>query len=132
MKPTDEILLPCPFCGNSDDFEGSPWPSGGIGIPGSWVVRCGNPGCNADIRAGTPQEAIGMWNRRTPILNESPWQGDGWKLVPVEPTLEMLAAAQGTNGIKQLPRFSVLRTRYAAMISAAHSILPPPTQGSVR
>ena len=35
----------------------------------------------------------------------------GWKWVPVEPTMEMLESAQRSNEGKQLPRFSVLRTR---------------------
>jgi hypothetical protein len=54
-------LLPCPFCGNTqDDFEDSPF-----GKPGCYVVRCGNPNCNADVVGKTPEDAIKKWNRRT-------------------------------------------------------------------
>lgn len=44
---------------------------------------------------------------------------DGWVMVPREPTVAMLESAQRSNGGKQLPRFSVLCTRWKAMLAAA-------------
>ena len=55
-------LKPCPFCGNVDDFEGSPFPSRNRDY---WIVRCGVPSCNAQVLGGTPAAAVVAWNRRT-------------------------------------------------------------------
>lgn len=56
-------LKVCPFCGNHEDFEGSPFPSSS-GSDSYFVVRCGNPACEAEVAASTPQEAVGRWNNR--------------------------------------------------------------------
>lgn len=57
-----EDLRECPFCGNENDFEGSPFPNG---RRASWIVRCGNPGCCAELIGDTAHEAVVRWNRRT-------------------------------------------------------------------
>lgn len=65
---TDELrskfdLLPCPFCGNTEsDFEGSPWPRNREMT--SWIVRCGNPSCNAEVIDESPEMVVSRWNRR--------------------------------------------------------------------
>ena len=62
------LLLPCPFCGNDvNDDEGCFQSSGfrAETMP-AWSVRCGNPGCNADVTATTREEVIVQWNRRSP------------------------------------------------------------------
>jgi hypothetical protein len=58
-------LKPCPFCGTSDDFEGSPFPTGRASD--RWCVRCGNPNCNAEVVGYTPEEAIRFWNTRAQL-----------------------------------------------------------------
>lgn len=54
-------LLPCPFCGNADDFEGSPFPNG---RRTSWIIRCGVPNCGCDIVGDSPEGVTKRWNTR--------------------------------------------------------------------
>ena len=70
------------------------------------------------------QDAIG-WNAcldEVARLNAAPVQQvsvpDGWKLVPVEPTHEMLGAAL-MNQVECLDAVEVIRTDYKAMLAAA-------------
>lgn len=61
-------LKPCPFCG-CEGFETSPFLKGFTDL--TWVVRCGNPDCNAEVVVATAfsENAVERWNRR-----RSPWQ----------------------------------------------------------
>ncbi len=86
-------LLPCPFCGNTDDFEGSPFPNGSHT---SWIVRCGVPHCSAELIGETPEDVIDRWNRR--IAATKAQTVDGYVLVPLEATPEMSQAAYKAAG----------------------------------
>ena len=66
-KPT-EIAKPCPFCGTTE-IEG-PFP---INRAAEWfVLRCGNPGCQAEIEAREAHEALTLWNRRPAPETQAP------------------------------------------------------------
>lgn len=56
-------IKPCPFCGDYDLDGGAPWPADRDRT--EWVVRCGDPSCNAEIRASTREAVIEAWERRT-------------------------------------------------------------------
>lgn len=56
----DFQMLSCPFCG-CGDLETSPWPANREHT--SWICRCGNPCCGAEIEADTAEEAARRWNR---------------------------------------------------------------------
>lgn len=108
-----EELKPCPFCGEADllGFEQNKQ---------GWVVvackNCGASGSNG--RSTTEIEAAAFWNRRAqPAAQAVP---EGWKLVPVEPTTEMLRAGVDV-AVGALPI-------YRAMLDAA----PTPPAGEVR
>ena len=120
-------LKPCPFCGRADTLklttaqeiaeEGEddpmPWPHSG-----SWAVICdgsapGGPGgCGATggFRASR-LEAVQAWSARAAL--EAQAEPAGWKLVPVEPTPQMLAAVR--NG----PMHETWMDGYRAMLAAA-------------
>ena len=58
------LLLGCPFCGSDvDNIPSVPFPFNRE--RSSWVARCGNPSCNAEIVAKTKAQAVERWNRRT-------------------------------------------------------------------
>ncbi len=65
-RPMSDAILPCPFCGNSDDVLVK---DDAIGHKHEWIVTCdalnGCPG--ATVRwFKTEAEAIAAWNTRTP------------------------------------------------------------------
>ena len=70
-------------------------------------------------------EEGGYWpdGSDAPIRDYTPAQvPDGWKLVPVEPTNEMIASASklsGETGMRNAGVGRLLRRDYAAMLSAA-------------
>lgn len=82
---SERELLPCPFCGHdSPEFERMGTSSQ------SCIVICGN--CGARHESGDEYLRSGLsWNTRAALSHPSP---QGWKLVPVEPTEEMLAAGE--------------------------------------
>lgn len=89
-----EELKPCPFCGNSAATvyprtcdKDTPYNPRDRAFP---IVRCG--GCGAEA-AGKDWKgadtAIAAWNTRAVL---APIVPQGWKLVPMEPTPEMVRA----------------------------------------
>jgi len=70
-------LLPCPFCGGEAEFER-------MGTPRqSCIVACTD--CGGRLESSEEGAGCGSeWNDR-----HAP---DGWKVVPVKPTREMLAS----------------------------------------
>lgn len=60
-------LKPCPFCGNQpreDDLEDAIYPYNRERT--IWMAGCvvGHGGCDAEVLAGSRQEAIDKWNTR--------------------------------------------------------------------
>lgn len=87
-------LKPCPFCGESAEFME------GADDDGQWVA-VGCTGCGAGSRQHYPvmddarPHAQSAWNSRDPFASSAAGQREGWKLVPVLPTDEMLEAGGG-------------------------------------
>lgn len=63
---TRVFLMPCPFCGNEVQDDEGCFQAGGFRSPATphWVVRCGNPECNAETSATNAESAVIAWNRR--------------------------------------------------------------------
>ncbi|EKK3977731.1 hypothetical protein PNF40_003449 [Cronobacter sakazakii] len=72
--------LPCPFCGGRCD------PNGWMGSYDDGVPMCG-PECED---CGATASSIEEWNRRSTALAGKAVVPEGWKLVPIELTKEML------------------------------------------
>lgn len=118
-------LLPCPFCGHVGVTmtEGSTF---------RWrILECA--GCGAttgEVRhntvaddqvaaeEATRAEAIAAWNTRA-----APSPPDGWKLVPIEPTAEMIEAGHAEYERAMLGNrndvSAAFRRRWAAMLAAS-------------
>ncbi len=93
-------LLPCPFCGGEATLR----MIGNVHSTRKCVVKCS--GCryertDAVLRYGDEwllKTAIAAWNRRS-AMRAAP---EGYVLVPVKPTPEMLAAVgNGADGLKR-------------------------------
>lgn len=78
-------LKPCPFCGGAPEMV--------TDAPEIWV-RCTGCGTNSDTTA-TKRRAFNHWNRRH--------VPDGFQLVPIEMTDNMLAAGY-LGGVKTLAK----------------------------
>ena len=113
----EAALLPCPFCGHTprpDNYIDSIHPLDREQT--LWTAGClvSEGGCDASVLAGTGKEAISKWNTRAALAQpkaqpEQKCSGTygctcplhfsqpkaqepvGWKLVPIEPTPEMLS-----------------------------------------
>lgn len=99
-----KALLPCPLCGMHLRAAVDPRLSGMLEHPPH--AHCPVSAVafldRADLRAA--------WNRRPALSTLQMQSAQGWKLVPIEPTQEMRAAAQGKDGYMSI---------YRAMIDAA-------------
>ncbi len=100
-------LKSCPLCAGSNVQH----------VPGVFIgcmdVNCG---CNVEMGApwGGPKTdgiafLVAAWNRRAA---SEPVVAEGWRLVPVEPSAEMVAAAMNSRDRSS-------RARYRAMLAAA-------------
>ena len=126
-------LLPCPFCG------GEALPTAHLTY--NWFApvcgRCNARGPSVKIeRDSDPQEMRNLmnqadenWNRRASPASAP----EGWKLVPVEPTEEMVNAFKSAD-LTELRRYGVTISRllvrftqnYRALLAAAPN--PPSTE----
>ena len=111
-------LRECPFCGGeaSFDHDDNGW---------NWVV-CEKCGVSTDCRTHTMEDCHPLlaeqWNRRASPASAPA----GWKLVPVEPTEEMVNAFKSAD-LTELRRYGVTISRllvrftqnYRAMLAAA-------------
>lgn len=90
-------LLPCPFCGAEPLLQEHPAHAHCLQIgdwkmpdhPGSWTVEC--CACNCGMINQSREQVLSDWNRRAPQPAAVP---DGYALVPIEPTPEMVRAAE--------------------------------------
>lgn len=105
-----EKLLPCPFCG------GEPVKTLRKYNP---FAKCVTPEC---ISTKLPlikldhQPDIDEWNRRA----AQPSAPDGWKLVPMEPTREMVLAGKRTiKGADTTFEGILTAAAYSSMLAAA-------------
>ena len=118
-----EELKPCPFCGNSAATvyprtcdKDTPYNPRDRAFP---IVRCG--GCGAEA-AGKDWKgadtAIAAWNTRAVL---APIVPQGWKLVPMEPTPEMVRAADDElmTPLSGMSRGSGPVRVYRAMLAAS-------------
>ena len=127
-------LLPCPFCG------GEALPTAHLTY--NWFApvcgRCNARGPSVKIeRDSDPQEMRNLMNQADENWNHraSPASvPEGWKLVPVEPTEEMVNAFKSAD-LTELRRYGVTISRllvrftqnYRAMLAAAPN--PPVSEG---
>lgn len=81
-------LLPCPFCGG--DAERIDFGPGDTENDGGSCIACKRCQASGPVEFGFKENFIANWNRRT-ALRAAP---EGYVLVPVEPTEEMLAACE--------------------------------------
>ncbi len=94
---TDSVeLARCPFCGGC----------AGVTVDTDNLYRVECRGCTADVLGADRNDAISKWNRRASPI-EAP--GQDMVMVPLHPTPEMRAAAQGKDGYMAI---------YRAMIDA--------------
>lgn len=134
-------LLPCPFCGSPAEH----YPDGDME---GYIIMCGNKNGDCNLQTfgfTTPEEAEKAWNTRAAIpqtgnfrenpisstnnfrkiadtSTNSPVIPDGYALVPVEPTDEMIAAAMNCEDVlfNSDESFCVqFGNIYEAMLSAA-------------
>ncbi|MDT3632042.1 hypothetical protein ROL61_16155 [Cronobacter sakazakii] len=97
--------LSCPFCGGRCD------PNGWMGSYDDGVPMCG-PECED---CGATANSIEEWNRRSTALAGKAVVPEGWKLVPVEPTKEMIAKMRYHNGGYD----KHIKNGYVAMLAVA-------------
>lgn len=110
MTTTGEVLKPCPWCPSAEQNLSS------NGCDNHMVVcECGAEGPAAD----TPNLAVAAWNRRAPQGNAAQ---EGYVLVPVEPTDEMVDAAWDSDGADYVGERKYIHRSdlaYKAMIEVA-------------
>lgn len=117
MTDIVESLLPCPFCGAAARTDLLPH-SGGPG----WV-QCSECECD-QYMCDTIEEAVAKWNRRAPAQSVP----EGWKLVPIEPTAEMIETGCDNNptmfneGTDDGFTADVANDVYVAMVRAAPAL----------
>lgn len=104
---SDGELAECPCCGSLD-------------VGGAHdTVNC--YGCGLQITKPRPlQNAVDAWNKRAPIAQTAPTAAavpEEWRVVPVEPTPEMLQAACDEEQ-RPLPMWSRMKAIYTAMLAA--------------
>lgn len=117
-------LLPCPFCNGT---RGRPIED--ETTDGFFRISC--YGCNVHVLKLRRHEAVTVWNTRALLASPAPAGAEGWVLVPLEPTEEMLVAGakamagpspKGPRYCNGVPRI------YAAMLDASPAQATPPAE----
>lgn len=121
-KPTDQDLLPCPFCGAKAESYGV--------ADGQYYVACVNNDCNGQNGyEDTRDQAKQRWNRRAAVQPAGVAVPEGWKLVSIEPTEEMIQAGIETPCIETGDDIADEREDYRRMYSAMLAAAPYPVSG---
>lgn len=105
MIDDEPKLLPCPFCGGID-IDAS-FSLNGEGDINAGCMTCG--ACGPDANSKDLKVAASEWNKRAVLSDVHAPQG--WKLVPLEPTVEMKVAGDNAGWW--------CADKYRAMIAAA-------------
>ncbi|WP_288080329.1 hypothetical protein [Pseudomonas sp.] len=115
---SDKIELEaCPFCGGACD------PRGWVNVDGEMGPECEDCGATAPC--------IEVWNRRAALAQQpAAAVPDGWKLVPVEPTIDMEDA--GRKAASGFMRLGEAGRVFRAMLAASPAAPAPEAQGPVR
>jgi hypothetical protein len=97
----ETALLPCPFCGGRMQRRDALWPSEG---DTDAIIHAEPTDCPIEgaFSIGTADDCVSVaaaWNRRAPLVLQAldagqPVAPAGWKLVPIEPTDEMVQAGE--------------------------------------
>lgn len=133
VQAAREALKPCPFCGGPVKLERANDTRDSLfGTRKWWGVVCRNTinvggSCAIQQRPSASEEAaIKRWNRRAALAAAAPADAGesrvpaGWKLVPMEPTLDMgwayLDAAGESDPLRE---HSFNHAGYRAMLAAA-------------
>lgn len=119
-------LKPCPFCGSEPNIDYE---------KGRWSVMCIRTACGLEpfTSGETREQVTAVWNRRpsleppasdelSGISGELPPASDvaGWRLVPMEPTPEMMNAAPASYSPSMKVMWPLIcGDIYRAMIAAA-------------
>lgn len=119
MTGEREALLPCPFCGCAMriDAVARDW----WRLHGEHDQHCMFASSETDVPQEPEQLAVLIrdWNRRAALLEPV---GEGWVMVPKEPTEAMLDAACDVADVEFYGRKNVhedIRREWAAMLNAA-------------
>lgn len=80
-------LLPCPFCGGMPKVGHANSGVPGMEVCGYAYIEC----CDVHVHREEDEDCVGAWNTRAPVLREAP---AGFVPIPVEPTDEMVSAAE--------------------------------------
>lgn len=114
----DAELLPCPFCG-SQPFPSPQSTHGAVDDRQVWCSACNASGPSKE----SENLAIEHWNTRQ-ACGQQQAVPEGYKLVPIEPTTEMLKALACLTVLDNEDMLFGLST-YAAMLAAVPT---PPVQ----
>lgn len=110
-------LLPCPFCGGTNI-------GGKLREGYSRFVMCGDCGAQcADVDTLPELDCVVAWNRRAAIQQAA--VPEGFQIVPIEPTPEMIEAAHFTMRSEWSDPVGHFVSHYKAMLAASPA---PPKQ----
>lgn len=117
-------LMPCPFCGNAKNLA---MVNEKHDHSGGYFIACPECGASTIMRYAMGDDPkpllIEAWNRRAAVQAAQP-EAVGWKLVPIEPTVEMAQALIDYKGDDEMhwpsnvsPNFAL--AAYRIMLASA-------------
>ena len=141
--PDENGLFPCPFCGGRPEEDAGGCSEYDGHEHQDYSINCKSCGAEVYCAAGSFEKAdipcschhnarevcVEKWNRRAAMLQgadgNSPVIPDGWVMVPVEPTAEMLQSGISAHyersqiQIHDRPAPGPMECAYVAMLTAA-------------